>query len=136
MPVIALLRLKKASKKYPKFRGGYMYPKFRQQLDAAAMRLQVQPPTSFEYEDPKFWKSSSHVSAAVAARLRDLKEWYDPAVGLQTFTALARHFGSEGKQVIQDEDDYINLIGDLEEFQRILQEATAAKDLFRIEASI
>jgi hypothetical protein len=111
-----------------------MYPKFRQQLDEAAKRLRVQPPTSFEYEDPKFWKSSAHVPDAVAARLRNQKAWHDAAVGLQTFTALAAHFRGEGKQVIEDEDDYVDLIGDLEEFQRVLHEAESTGDSLRIEA--
>ena len=112
-----------------------MYPKFRQQLDAAAKRLQVQPPTSFEYEDPKFWKSSAHVPDSVATRLRNQKAWHDPSVGLQTFSALLEHFRNEGQRVIEDEDDYIDLIGDLEEFQCILQEATSKRDSFRIQAS-
>ena len=112
-----------------------MYPKFRKQLDEAAKHLHVQPPTRFEYEDPKFWASVPNVSDAVAARLRDQKEWHDPSVGLQTFTALLEHFQGEGQQTIEDEDDHVDLIGDLEEFQSILRDAATSGDSFRIEAS-
>ena len=112
-----------------------MYPKFRKQLDEAAKRLKVQPPTGFEYEDPKFWKSSSIVPDAVAARLRTQKAWHDSAVGQETFSALLEHFRGKGKKVIEDGDDYIDLLGDLSEFESMLRDATATGDSFRIEAS-
>ena len=70
---------------------------------------------------------------AVASRLRTQKTWHDSALGLKTFSALLEHFRGKGKNVIEDGDEYVDLLGDLGEFESILRDAAASGDSFRIE---
>ena len=140
MSVSSCIKLKKGNGKVPKSHDPYgdAYPYLREFLDRTAKKLKVEPPTSFEFEDPEFYAEmfGEDVPSEMAKKLKKQKEWHDTAIGLGTFRALLEHFRSAGDKGVPPKVEAKALLYELEAFQIILEAAAKKKDSFRIEALV
>lgn len=118
--------------------GGYTYAHIRQVLDEAAKEVGVQPPSAFEYEDPKFYAEifEDDVPSEIAARLQEQREWHDAGVGLETFKGLLDYFRLHEEKSAPKGVEPGALLYELDAFHFVLQEAARRKDLFRIETDV
>ena len=138
MSMSSYINLKKGSGKKSKNHDSYgdAYPYIREFLDKTAKRLKVEPPTSFEFEDPQFYGEmfGEDLPPAVAKRMKNQKEWHEASSGLKTFGALLDHFRAAGQKTVPPNIELKGLLYELEAFYIILEAAAKKKDSFRIEA--
>ena len=138
MSMSSYIKLKKGNGKPPKSHDEYgdTYPYVREFLDKAAKKLKVDPPTSFEFEDPEFYAEmfGDDVPPEMAKKMKTQKEWHDASVGFRTFSALLEHFRAAGEMAMPPKVDPRGLLYELEAFHLILDAAAKKKDSFRIEA--
>ena len=78
MSVSSYIKLKKGRSKAPKSHDPYgdTYGYIREHLDKIAKKLKVEPPASFEYEDPEFYAEmfGDDIGPEISGRLKKQKE--------------------------------------------------------------
>jgi hypothetical protein len=140
MSVSSHIKLKKGSAKTPKSHDPYgdTYPYIREFLDKTAKKLKVEPPGSFEFEDPEFYAEmfGDDLPPDMAKKMKKQKEWHNASVGLKTFSALLEHFRAAGDSAAPPKVEPRALLYELEAFHIILEAAAKKKDSFRIEALV
>ena len=134
MSVTASIKLKNSRKKTPQ---SFTYIWARKRLDTTAKKLKVQPPTSFEFEDPDYIRQtvgSEYVTPKWIKRWKTQKEWHKASLGLKTFRSLLDYYDARQDLITPEVGDASAFLLDLEGFCRLLASAAKRRDSFRIEA--
>jgi hypothetical protein len=134
MSVTASIKLKNGRKKAPQ---SFTYIRARKSLDSTAKKLKVQPPTSFEFEDPDYVREtvgSEYVTPKWIKRWETQKEWHKASLGLKTFRSLLDHYQARQDLIPSEVGDGSAFLQDLEGFCSLLASAAKRRDSFRIEA--
>ena len=129
MSAALFIVLKKDIPGFDPFVNGKALSAAEKKLDALAKKLGVTPLMDFFSADPQevldFLEDEARATGQASSPPAGLtvEQWFDPADGLRTVRALRAHLGANPNAVRNAPD----VIGDLDEFERVLGRAAAKK---------